>query len=58
MQKNADASRINTNCKNCSNIYTDQDIETTESNDDYENFDDEDLDIIADEEDLLDNTSD
>ena len=30
------------NCKSCSNVYTDEDVETTEGYDDYENFEDDD----------------
>ena len=44
------------NCKSCSNVYTNEDVETTEKDDDYENFDDDNWDdIIDDEEELLDN---
>ena len=43
-------------CKSCSNVYTDEVAETTEEDDDYENFDDDDWDDMTDdEEDLLDN---
>ena len=40
------------NCKGFSNVYTDRNIETTEEDNDYENFDDCDNIIIDDEEDL------
>ena len=40
------------NCKGFSNVYTDKNIETTEEDNDYENFDDCDNIIIDDEEDL------
>ena len=45
------------NCKSCSSVYRDEDIETTEEEDDYENFDGDDWDDITDnEEDLLDDS--
>ena len=40
------------NCKGFSDVYTDKNIETTEEDNDYENFDDCDNIIIDDEEDL------
>ena len=44
------------NCKSCSDVYTDEDVETTKEDDDYENFDDDDWDdMIDDEEDPLNN---
>ena len=43
-------------CESCSNTYTDQDVETTKEDDDYENVDDDDWDdMIDDEKYLLDN---
>ena len=45
------------NCKSFSNVYRDEDVETTEEEDDYENFDGDDWDDITDnEEDLLDDS--
>ena len=42
------------NCRTCSNVNTDEDVETTKENDDYENFSDDDWgDMIHDKEDLL-----
>ena len=44
------------NCRSCFNVNTDEDVETTEEDDDYENFDDDDWDdMIDDQEDLPDN---
>ena len=43
-------------CKSCSNVYTDEDVKTTEEDDENENFDDDNWDdMLEDEEDLLDN---
>ena len=43
------------NCKSCSNVYTNEDVEAIED-DDYENFHNDDWDdMIDDGEDLLDN---
>ena len=43
-------------CKSCSNVNTDEGVETTEEDGGYENFDDDNWDdMIDDEEDLLDN---
>ena len=48
--------RMKCNCKSCSNVYTDEGVETTEEDGGYENFDDDNWDdMIDDEEDLLDN---
>ena len=42
------------NCRSCSNVNTDEDVETTKENDDYENFSNDDWgDMIHDKEDLL-----
>ena len=45
------------NCKSCSNVYTDEDVEITEEDDDNENFDADDDwdDMIDDEGNFLDN---
>ena len=44
------------NCKSCSDVNKDEDAETTEEDDDYENFNDDYWDDMTDdEEDLLDN---
>ena len=41
------------NCKSCSSVYRDEDVETTEEEDDYENFDSDDWDDITDNEKYL-----
>ena len=43
------------NCKSWSNVYTDEDVEATAEDNDYENFDDDWDDMTDNEEDLLDN---